>query len=85
MTYSLTIVTDPKAFDASFYGARAPESFFTEHYATHDKFIKAVKYFAEHYSTHSKYPEARLQANVRIPEGLIEEARNLAPASEPVK
>ena len=79
MTYSLTIVTDPKAFDASFYGARAPESFFTEHYATHDKFIKAVKILA------ARFPEARLQANVRIPEGLIEEARNLAPASEPVE
>ena len=70
MTYSLTIVTDPKAFDASFYGARAPESFFTEHYATHDKFIAAVKFFAD------KYPEARLKANVPIPGGIIEEARN---------
>ena len=65
MTYSLTIVTDPKAFDASFYGARAPESFFTEHYATHDKFIAAVKFFAD------KYPEARLKANVPIPGGII--------------
>jgi hypothetical protein len=32
MTYSLAIVIDPEAFDASFYGAGAPESFFTEHY-----------------------------------------------------
>ena len=70
MTYSLTIVTDPEAFDASFYGARAPESFFTEHYATHDKFIAALKFFAD------KYPESRLKANVRIPGGIIEEARN---------
>tara|TARA_R110000824_G_scaffold378189_1_gene569675 strand:- start:348 stop:647 length:300 start_codon:yes stop_codon:yes gene_type:complete len=79
MTYSLTIVTDPKAFDASFYGARAPESFFTEHYATHDKFIKAVKIIA------ARFPEARLQANVRIPEGLIEEARNPIKVGEKIK
>lgn len=66
MTYSLAIITDPKAFDASFYGARAPESFFTEHYSTHSKFIKAVKIIAD------KYPEARLQANVPIPDGIID-------------
>ena len=70
MTYTVAIITDPEAFDASFYGARAPESFFTEHYAKHESFIKAVKFFAD------KYPEARLQTNVPIPEGLIEEARN---------
>ena len=58
--FSLTIVTDPKAFDASFYGAGAPESFFTEHYSTYSKFIKAVRIIAD------KYPEARLQANVPL-------------------
>jgi hypothetical protein len=30
MTYTVAIITDPEAFDASFYGAGAPESFFTE-------------------------------------------------------
>ena len=64
--YSLTIVTDPKAFDDSFYGAGAPKSYFTEHYAKHDKFVAAVKFFAD------KYPEARLQANVPIPDGIID-------------
>ncbi len=70
MTYSLTIITDPEAFDASFYGARAPESFFTEHYAKHESFIKAVKIIA------ARFPEARIQGDGFIPEGLIEEARN---------
>lgn len=70
MTYSLAIITDPEAFDASFYGARAPESFFTEHYAKHESFIKAVKIIA------ARFPEARLQGDGFIPEGLIEEARN---------
>ena len=78
MTYTVAIITDPKAFDASFYGARAPESFFTEHYSTHSKFIKAVKIIA------ARFPEARLQANVPIPKDLIEEARNPAPEAEPV-
>ena len=79
MTYTLAIITDPKAFDASFYGAGAPESFFTEAYATYPKYIKAVEVLA------AKYPEARLQANVPIPEGLIDEARNPAPEAEPVE
>jgi hypothetical protein len=30
MTYTVAIITDPEAFDASFYGSGAPESFFTE-------------------------------------------------------
>lgn len=78
--YSLTIVTDPEAFDASFYGRNAPNKIdFTNHYVTHDEFIAAVKFAA------AQYPEARLQANVPIPEGLIDEARNPAPEAEPVE
>ena len=79
MSYTVAIITDPEAFDASFYGSGAPESFFTESFSTYPKYLEGIKIIA------ARFPEARLQANVRIPEGLIEEARNLAPASEPVK
>jgi hypothetical protein len=35
MTYTVAIITDPEAFDASFYGSGAPESFFTESFSTY--------------------------------------------------
>ena len=70
MTYSLTIVIDPEAFDASFYGAGAPESFFTESFTTYPKYLEGIKIIA------ARFPEARIQGDGFIPEGLIEEARN---------
>jgi len=69
MSYSLTIITDPEAFDASFYGAGAPRSFFTEYFATYPKYLAGVKILA------ALFPEARLQGAVPIPAGLIDEAR----------
>ena len=70
MTYTVAIITDPEAFDASFYGSGAPESFFIESFATYPKYLEGIKIIA------ARFPEARLQANVPIPKGLIEEARN---------
>ena len=70
MSYTVAIITDPEAFDASFYGAGAPESFFTESFSTYPKYLEGIKIIA------ARFPEARLQANVPIPKDLIEEARN---------
>ena len=71
MTYTVAIITDPEAFDASFYGAGAPESFFIESFATYPKYLEGIKIIA------ARFPEARIQGDGFIPEGLIEEARNL--------
>ena len=70
MTYTVAIITDPEAFDASFYGAGAPESFFTESFSTYPKYLEGIKIIA------ARFPEARIQGDGFIHEGLIEEARN---------
>ena len=79
MTYTVAIITDPEAFDASFYGSGAPESFFTESFPTYPKYLEGIKIIA------ARFPEARIQGDGFIPEGLIEEARNPAPEAEPVE